>query len=292
MPSCFAFLLLVLSSLTPALSTPSPHQPTRLIPRDPVGTCLEPYTNSFDSPYTTVFFARPGELHFQLSISTQFTRFYPGTLAQWLGERGFQVSNATVTHDGFCGWIRGGAVDVRGRRHGEIGWKRVDPHANTNASTSSRAASGPHVATDGPIKPSRKTLEDLRVILRSNTPHADIYYFRCTMLEVVCGLLGAMLAYCIWLCWLMSRDRKKILTASTDADIEFDQIKVHDLSGAGMQRMHADDRADAPRFDIEITKLNADKASPKAISSKLSNPPPMYTLDGAGRSAVRVREMV
>lgn len=294
MHSCITFLLFILISLTSALSASSPHHSPRHTRRDPVGTCLTPYTNYYDSPYTTVFFAHPDDPHFQLSISTQFTRFYPDTLTQWLAEREFTFKNATITDDDLCGWIRGDAVEVAGRRHGQIGWKRVDLPSNTNASNAGTSTFGPggHVPTDGPIKPSRKTLEDVRVILRSNTPHADIYYFRCIMLEVVCGVLGAMLAYCMWLCWLMSRDGKKILKASTDSDIELDQIKVHGLSGSGMERMDNGHRTDAPRFDIEIAKPNAAKSSPGSIGSRLSDPPPIYMLDGAGRLAVRVRDMV
>jgi hypothetical protein len=74
-------------------------------------------------------------------------------------------------------------------------------------------------------------------------------------------------------------------------DIELDQIRVQDLSGSGMHRIETND-ADVAKFDIEVTKQVMTRSSPSSTGGGIATPPPMYTLDGAGRSAVSVRDMV
>lgn len=92
------------------------------------------------------------------------------------------------------------------------------------------------------------------------------------------------------------RERKKKLKALKDSDdIELDQIRVQDLSASGMHRIETND-ADVAKFDIEVTKQVTKqvttRSSPSSTGGGIATPPPMYTLDGAGRSAVSVRDMV
>ena len=66
-------------------------------------------------------------------------------------------------------------------------------------------------------------------------------------------------------------------TAQDDdaSDIELDEIRVHSLSGEGMQRM-ADD------FHY-VKKPHADSPLSSPGASSIADPPPIYTLDGARR---------
>lgn len=286
MHSCIATLLSLFATLSSARAFLSANALQNHTPRSsqaPVATCLTRYKSYYESAYQTIFFNHPDEPHFNLTILTQYTQFYPHTLEAWLLERGFTVFNATsLADDDLCGWVDWGSVEIQGRRHGQLGWKRVRSY--TGNSTSGVAYT-PH---DAPIKPGRATLDDVVAILIDNTPHADVYYARCFMLQVGLGLLGACFAYCVLASFAIHRQRKKEQKASQGAEgVELEHIKVHDLSGSGgMQRMENDGTA-GPGFDIEIAK-----ASPSSNSSRLSGPPPVYTVDGAGRSAVSVRDMV
>jgi hypothetical protein len=299
MRSCIATLLSIFATLTSALGILTANDLPTHDPRSlqaPVGTCLARYTNYYESAYQTVFFKHRDEPHFSLVILTEFLQFYPHTLEAWLAQKGFNVSNASdPTDDDLCGWREYGSVEVKGRRHGQIGWKRnnLQPNAVAFSTTSSVKVSRPYISHDAPIKPSLETFNDIKAVLQDNTPHADIYYNRCIMLQFGLGMLGGCFAYYIVLSFAVSRQRKKELKASKGSDdIELDQIKAQSLSGSGMERMSMDDRTTGPKFDIEITRPTAAKSSPLSTSSNLSEPPPMYTFDGAGRSAVRVRDIV
>jgi hypothetical protein len=65
-------------------------------------------------------------------------------------------------------------------------------------------------------------------------------------------------------------------TSQDDAgsDIELDEIRVHNLSGEGMQSI-ADD------FHVKKRDTGISLSSPGAGS--IADPPPIYTLDGARR---------
>lgn len=298
MHSCIATLLFIFATLSPALGILSANELPVHTPQSsqaPVGTCLTRYTNYLESAYQTVFFNHPDEPHFNLTILTEYLQFYPRTLEAWLVERGFTVFNSTgLTNDDLCGWVEWGSVEEKGRRHGQIGWKRNKLHFNAVLSKTGNSTSAfeAYVAHDAPIKPSLETFNDIRTILQHHTPHADIYLNRCYMLQFGLGMLGGFFAYYVIVSFAINRQRKKDLKASKDSDdIELEQIKVQDLSGSGMRRLDTD-RSGAPEFGIEITKPGAAQSSPSSTNSNLSEPPPLYTLDGAGRSAVRARDMV
>ncbi|KAJ4379073.1 hypothetical protein N0V86_005114 [Didymella sp. IMI 355093] len=298
MHSCITTLLLMLASLSSALDMSDPHQPPLPALQSstaPASTCLERFTTYYYASYNYVFFNDAADPDFNFTIVTSYLKFYPATLAQWLGEMKFSVAaKSYVTDDWLCGWHLDRPVVVDDRRHGTIGWKRNDLHSRIDAFDSGNSSSPAgvyrsHVPHDGPIKPSHLTMARVEAVLRDNAPWADIYYFRCTMLGAACGILGSALAWYGLLGFAAMRRQNKKLKASADSgDIELDQIKVHGLSGSGgMQRMDDDG---APKFDIETTK--AVRSSPLSSTTSVAYPPPMYTLDGAGPSAVRPRDMV
>jgi hypothetical protein len=297
MHSCITALLLILASLSSALEISDPHQPSLLAlhsPTAPVSTCLERFTTYYYASYNYVFFHDAADPDFHFTIVTSHMKFYPATLAQWLREKKFSVAaNSHVTDDWLCGWHLDRPVVVDDRRHGAIGWKRNDLRSKSDVFDSGNSSSlgkvyRSHVHHDGPIKPSHLTMIRAEAILRDNAPWADIYYMRCTMLGVACGILGSALAWYGLLCVAALRRQNKKLKASTDAgDIELDQIKVHGLSGSGgMQRMHDG----APGLDMHTIK--AARSRTEDATTSVADPPPIYTLDGAGPSAVRPRDMV
>ncbi|KAF3038170.1 hypothetical protein E8E12_008004 [Didymella heteroderae] len=302
MHSCIIALVLVLASLSSALEISAPHQPPLLALQSttaPISTCIERFTAYYYASYNYVFFNDPADPEFDFTIVTSHLKFYPHTLAQWLEERNFTVvAQSYAEDDWLCGWHVDRPVVVDGRRHGTIGWKRNDLRSKSDTLNSGNfstagATSRSYVPHAGPIKPSRLTIARVEAILRENTPWADMYYFRCMMLGIGCGMLGLSFVWYGLMCYAEVRRQQKKLRGSTDSDdIELDQIQVHDLSGSGMERMDKDEHTEAPKFDIEMAKPNAVKLSPSSIGSSVADPPPMYTLDGAGRSPVRVREMV
>ncbi|KAJ4392757.1 hypothetical protein N0V91_011272 [Didymella pomorum] len=305
MHSCIATLLSILAILSPALGILTAndlpyHDPQS--PQTPVESCLRRYHN-YDAaygklPYQTVFFRHPDESHFELAILTAYIEFYPHTLKAWLEERNFTIRDFSDSTDSdLCGWREYESVVVSGRRHGQIGWRRNNLYLNAGASQSSNStsvegASGSYISHIDPIKPSHDTVEVVKNILLNNTPYADIYSTRCFWLEFGIGMLGFGFGLYTLTSFAIHRERKKKLKALKDSDdIELDQIRVQDLSGSGMHRIETND-ADVAKFDIEVTKQVMTRSSPSSTGGGIATPPPMYTLDGAGRSAVSVRDMV
>lgn len=293
MHAYIATLLFIATALSPACGQPTLQPP--LTPQPPLG-CLTQHTTYYEFPSKTLLFTAPNDPNFTLSITTQYPFFYPRVLSAWLEEKRFTLLNAsTLTDAALCGWTSGGSVAVHGRRHGQIRWKRT-----LDSDAPSTTTSQPHVPHDTPMKPSRETLNTVKSILRENTPHADILFLRVVMLQVACGLLAFFFAYYLLsscaLRWQRRRQRKAV-----DEDkegVELDVIRVHGLSGEGMRRLDEAERtgceqmeeerteAEQPVFGIVVTKPDA-----ASSTGSVADPPPVYSLDGAGREA-RVREMV
>ena len=305
MHSCIVTLFFLFATLASArifLSANDLPRHTTQSSQSPSGTCLKRY-HDYDAvsgvtAYLPIFLTHPNDPNFELAILTQYTEFYPSTLEAWLLERKFTVrAFSGSTNNDLCGWKEYDSVVLNGRRHGQIGWRRNHVHLNAYASqpdnsTSVEGASGSYVSHTDPIKPSHDTVEVIRAILLTNTPHADIYSSRCSMLEWGLGITGLFFGCYILLSYVIYDEQREKLKVFKDSDdIELDQIKAHDLSGSAMQRMDTDD-SDAPKCDIKITKPNALRSSPSSMGSGIATPPPMYALDGAGRSAVSVRDMV
>lgn len=282
MHSCIATLLFILATLSRTLGVSPPL--LALQPSTPPTTCIERFTTYYYASYNYVFFNDPAEPEFNFTVVTTHLKFYPATLAQWLSERSFSVTESRATDNWLCGWHIDRPVVVGGRRHGAVGWKRNPAFLNTSSlatgNTSPKAVARQVMPPYNSMRPSRLTLARVESVLRENTPYADIYYFRSLMLSMACGMIASAL---VWYGLLglaaMRRQSKKLKAARTADDIELDQIKVHDLSGAGMERMAGDQ--DGPEFGIEIVK-------PTASAGSAADPPPIYTLDGAARA----REMV
>lgn len=307
MRSCITTLLSILATLSSAADIFDTHQPRTLAPRaspPPIGQCIERYTNYYYASYNYVFFNDPSEPQFHFTILTNYLEFYPGTLATWLRERKFTVLNtthATATDDDLCGWRFYESVVVDDRRHGQVGWKHnyIRPNIDmpvTGNSSSIKAIPRQHIPHDSPIRPRFETIERIQTILRDNIPYADIYYFRCSMLGMACGMMGFAL---VWygLVGIVEIRRKdcELKAAKESEDIELDQIRVHDLSGAGMQRMDTDGyhrHVDGTKFGIEMITPSAANSATSSVSSSIADPPPIYTLEGAGRSLVKGRDMV
>ncbi|KAF1933381.1 uncharacterized protein M421DRAFT_88607 [Didymella exigua CBS 183.55] len=299
MHSCITAFLFILATLSSALEVSSSPRPSNSLlalqsSTSPASICIERFTTYFYASYNYVFFNDPAEPEYNFTIVTSHVKFYPATLAKWLEEREFDVlTKSRATADWLCGWHIEKPVVVDGRRHGTVGWKRNPAFLNTSSlhagdASSLKAAPRQVIPPYTSIRPRHLTLERVEAILRDNTPYADIYYFRCMMLGMACGMIaGTLVWYALMGFAEMRRRDKKLKAARKSDDIELDQIKVHDLSGAGMERMDAN-RDDGLELRIEIVKPTSDPPS----GSSVADPPPVYTLDGAGRLPVRARDMV
>lgn len=267
----------------------APSSPGLVVPSSPrpISLCLNRYTNYWDATENHVLFTDPKEPHFNFTILTTYLRFYPSTLTQWLEEKGFHVYNASSIPDSqLCGWISAGPVQVEGRVHGMIGWKYIHHYLRTsipNTGNSSLRTVLPrhHIAAHMNTTPNDETLRRVQAILRANSPDADIYYFTSLMLSAACGTLGiAIIFYGL----LLFNELRKTRRAPDDSqDIELDQIKVHNLSGSGMQRMDARDVAAVPKFTVEITASAPGGLGASSVGSSVADPPPVYCVDGVGR---------
>ncbi|XPS99424.1 hypothetical protein M3J09_008601 [Ascochyta lentis] len=287
MHSRIATLLFILAPLSSALLAPSQDLSMLQPPSPPThhpSTCFARYTNYWDATENYVFFNSPNETHFNFTITTKYLKFYPKTLAQWLEASGFHIVNASTIPDSeLCGWLSGASVQSNGRIRGTVGYKYNRAVVDVGSDASLRAmVPRHHIATHMNTRPSAQTLHRITTILRENAPDADIYYFMALLLGTACSMLGfIVVAYGLVLSVELSR-RTRAAPADVE-DIELDQIKVHDLSGAGMRRMDADGEEDGPKFTIEITAPAAASASVSSARTSAADPPPIYSVDGVGR---------
>lgn len=218
-------------------------------------------------------------------------KFYPHTLNQWLEEYDFSIVNAsTVPDKELCGWMGAGYVEADGHIRGTVGWRHNGLHPKIvvrdfGNSSSAKALPRAYVPPQPTLRPGDKTIDTATSILRQNAPDADVYYFMTLMLGAACLTLGfAILFYGLIIYFEM--DRRTREAGKKSADIELDQIKVHNLSGSGMQRMDSDiddDDANTPRVNIEITKSHTSNSTSVSGTGSVADPPPIYTVDGMGR---------
>lgn len=266
--------------------SPSPrHPPTQAT------SCLDRFTNYWDATENYVFFNAPDEPDFNFTIITKFLKFYPGTLAHLLEAYKFRIVNASSIPDSeLCGWIGAGYVEVDQHIRGTVGWKYSDLGRKTDTpnfgNTSWVAVSRQHVPPYTTPKPTDKTLTKIKTILKNNAPDADIYYSTTLVLGAACGTLGfAIVFYGLLLYSEMERRTKAARSREAcegSEDVELDQIKVHNLSGLGMQRMDSQDASNTRRFEMGVTKPEA-PSSVRMPRSRVTDPPPIYSVDGAGR---------
>ncbi|KZM19153.1 hypothetical protein ST47_g9702 [Ascochyta rabiei] len=280
MHSCITTLLFLLATLSSALLAPSQDLSTLLPPSPPThqpSTCLTRYSNYWDATENFVLFNSPNETHFAFTLVTKYLKFYPKTLTQWLDVSGFQVVNASTIPDSeLCGWLSAASVEMNGRLRGTVGYK-YSGNASLRTITPRH-----HIYNHMNTRPSDQTLRTITAILRANAPDADTYYSMTLLLGSACGILGfVVFSYGLVLTLELN---KRMRAAPTDVeDIELDQIKVHDLSGAGMQRMNADPETDGPKCTIEITTPAVAGADTSSSKTSAADPPPIYSLDGVGR---------
>jgi hypothetical protein len=91
-----------------------------------------------------------------------------------------------------------------------------------------------------------------------------------------------MLAFQLALKCYSDHETKK-RDSESSPDIELDEIRVHSLSESSMQRMDMDDDTKIPRVTSEITKPDALSATSSLAMPTIADPPPIYSVDGAGR---------
>ncbi|KAJ4340203.1 hypothetical protein N0V95_007584 [Ascochyta clinopodiicola] len=290
MHSCITTLLFILATLSSALIVPSQVLPSLKLPSPPThqpSTCLARYSNYFDATESYVFFNSPNETHFNFTIVTKYLKFYPKTLAQWLHVSGFQVVNASTLPDSeLCGWLSAVPVEVNGRLRGTVGYRysghRKTVVADTGNASLQTITPRHHVYNHMNTRPSDQTLRTVTAILRANAPDADTYYAMTLLLGSACGFLGfVVISYGLVLTLELNKRMRAPLTDMED--IELDQIKVQDLSGAGMRRMDAEGGMEGPKFTIEITRPPVTGTARSSTKTSVADPPPIYSVDGAGR---------
>lgn len=272
MHSCITtllFLLAATSALTLSPSTNSSrlrHQPA------PHKVCIAPNTNQWDAGYTSIFFHHPAEPLFNFTIVTKYMRFYPRTITAWLQEKAFHTVNAsTIPRPELCGWLPGEDVLRNGRQHGTVYWKRTAVSAH---SAPTKAGLQSPASLLGPPRPQDATFATIRSILFNNAPDADRYYLMTVMLGTACATLGFMLVlYALAGYAALLQKRKGVPSV---VDVELDQIKLREVSGAGMQRFDAGGDGEGPKVVVDIV-------SPGTAGRTSTEPPPVYSVDGAGR---------
>ncbi|KAJ4989440.1 hypothetical protein SVAN01_05165 [Stagonosporopsis vannaccii] len=276
MHSCITTLLAILavsSALTldpSASSSHLRHQPAQHT------FCIEPYANQWDAGYTSIFFHHPAEVLFNFTIVTRYMRFYPRAITAWLKEKEFDIANAsTIPRPELCGWITGEEVMRNGRQHGLVYWKRKA--VSTNASTTKTVPQSPVPILSSP-RPQDATFATIRSVLYNNAPDADRYYLMTVMLGTACATLACMLVFYGLAGYAALRQKRK-----STPDIELDQIKVRELSGAGMQRFDADGAAEGLKSVVEIHSPGTADGHQASAGSRSTEPPPVYSVDGAGR---------
>ncbi|KAF2630410.1 hypothetical protein BU25DRAFT_257457 [Macroventuria anomochaeta] len=290
MHSCIATLLFILASLSSAryldrYTTESWH--TRDMER--VDGCLKTSVGMWFWPGAAayVFFNNPSDLSFTYAIATSYDVYYPQTLSHLLHAHNYTIrSKYDVQDSELCGWWYAGTARVDGRHHGNILWKYSDLRRKPDVpdfgnfrswEASSRDHIPPHLSTT----PNDATFNFVRDILVENVPNADIYYNWATLWSCASGILGMLALQLALKCWTDHEMRKQ--DSESSSDIELDEIRVHSLSGSSMQRMDMDDYVKTPSFAIEITKPDAASPIPSRTASTIADPPPIYSVDGAGR---------
>ncbi|KAH6622439.1 hypothetical protein C7974DRAFT_457639 [Boeremia exigua] len=249
-------LILTLTTLSAAL-TLTPHAPTHTF-------CIEPYTSYWQSGYKTVFFTHPAA-PYNFSILTGYMRFYPPVLAAWLHEKGFHIANASaLTPHDLCGWAPGEPVVRDGRRHGVISWK----HTHTTDASLAAPRARPQRAARIPLAPAALAgaahlpqdplLDTVRAVLRDNTPDADRFYYLSLLLATACGSLVAALLFYGLAGLAALRARARSATLDKDQGVELEAVKVHALDDAVLRREGV-------------------------VRTAVEAPPPVYSVDGAGR---------
>jgi hypothetical protein len=123
-------------------------------------------------------------------------------------------------------------------------------------------------------------LDTIHAILVQSVPNADIYYNWTTALGFTCGMLGALLFFMTLRTCAMAATSEGKGDAESSTDIELDEIRVHDLSGSGMQRLDKDDYVKMP--DLNVRPVTSGTTA-TITNSSATDPPPLYTVDGAGR---------
>lgn len=289
MHSCITTLLFILATLSSArYLDPYTTETWHIRDMEPVDGCLDTSWSVWAWLGTAyIFFNDDSDSRYTYAIATSYTEYYPETLANLLHAHKYRTrSKHSVLDSELCGWWNAGIARVDGRHHGSILWKYSDLRRTPDVpdfgnSTSWDATSSDHIPPHLSTRPSDATFNLVRDVLVENVPNADIYYTYTTLLTLATGVLG-MLAFQLAIkCYADHETRKR--DADSAADVELDEIKVHRLSGSGMQRMDLDDYVKTPGFTVEITKRDADSPVPSPAASSVADPPPIYTVDGARR---------
>lgn len=286
MHSCISFLLFIFSTLSSASDLAPLQGPSKLAPPSPPTHkptfCFSRYKSYWDATQNNVFFHSPTESQFNFTIATKYLKFYPRTLAQWLEVDGFRVANASSMPDAeLCGWMFTEAVIVDGIVRGTVGYKYSGRENDTDQVSLPRVPRH-HIPAHMHKRLDDETLHKIEAILRNNSPDADIYYFKTIMLGTACGTLGFAIVFYGLMLWSELQRRTRQVRHDAE-DIELDQIKVHDLSGSGMQRMDTD--SNGPKYSVERVAPVAAASSVSSVHTNVADPPPIYSVDGAGRSS-------
>jgi hypothetical protein len=254
-----------------------------------VSSCLDLSRNTWGKSLSRGFFNHPNEPNFNFTIATTYDVFYPNTLSNLLVAYGFIPENAIdVPESERCGWWGAGEVKVNGRVHGNVLWKYSDFQRSTAAPTLENLTSWEAISQDQAslrltIRPRDQTLNIINTILVKNAPDADVYWSWTTALGFICGMLSTLLLFQMLKFYVNPTVVDERVDHETLPGIELDKIRVHSLSGSGMQRLHRDDYAKRPAFTIEPAESAARNSYASSFGGGIADPPPIYSVDGAGR---------
>lgn len=290
MHSCIATLLFILATLSSARNLKHFGETWSFDDMRLVDGCLDTSWGLYSWFYRArVFFDDPSDLNFTYAIVTPYTEYYPGTLTNLLEAHNYKSKSPYGVHDNeLCGWWSAGTARVDGRVHGSILWKYSDLRRKTNTPdfhnfTSWKASTGDHIPPHHTeARPSDATFTVIRDILWENVPNADIYYNWATLWSIMTGICG-MIAFQLALKCYADYEAKRRDSESSDDDIELGEIRVRDLSGSSMQRMDGEDYTKTPGFTIEIVKPDNLSSTSLPATPTITDPPPIYSIDGAGR---------
>ncbi|KAH7087355.1 hypothetical protein FB567DRAFT_548663 [Paraphoma chrysanthemicola] len=228
------------------------------------------------------------DFNFDFAIETHYYPYYPKVLRMALQLNRFVPDTYSIQPQ--CGWHKARSVSSLslgevGRHRGDIYWKYSDlgwveyPKNSTKVSHWV-AASPDHIPPRTGALPGNDTLNQIAAILQGNEPAADVYQLATVLLSYFCGFLGfVLILICIHRC--ISRRSGSADGESSDA-IELGQVTMDSTAKftTTQSTMPAADDQEAPLENPFMSEHDSTRGTGNAEST---DPPPLYSVDGAGR---------
>lgn len=226
-------------------------------------------------PFTT-----EQDSQFEFGIKTTWTIFYPHLLSMALRIENFTL--AGQPSNGFCNWQKARVVvsnDWLRTFRGDIYWTHKYSPTKSDVKISNaefHQTGGPSYQTPHSSVPSPKneTLDRIARILETNAPDADIYRWLCFFLGYWC-LLGELLLIGIVVAYHHYHKRN----VQREAEEYVEGIELDILGANSLAKQIGPEDGDRLQDDELVSRQSVATHEP----GERFDPPPVYSLDGAGR---------